>query len=195
MPLPHIYLAPSTPARFPEKLTDATSSVTVQTAPRKWSKPPARPARGPFVPAPGDASLPGRLAPPWADCVCGDPTQAAPAPGGPPCPGRVLDGVLFSSDPSPGGRQTSRSSRTSPCSDFLQTLVLSAIYWEAINQPHTSPPCGLQKALETAPAGSHPPPWAVGEEGDGLPMHLLGDPQGDAVLSADGALSQDWPVG
>ena len=125
MPLPHIYLAPSTPARFPEKLTDATSSVTVQTAPRKWSKPPARPARGPFVPAPGDASLPGRLAPPWADCVCGDPTQAAPAPGGPPCPGRVLDGVLFSSGPSPGGRQTSRSSRTSPCSDFLQTLVLS----------------------------------------------------------------------
>lgn len=71
--LPRIYLATST--QFPEKLTEATSLITVETSsPHKSSK---RPSEGAIHSGPGDASLPGRRAPHWADCACRDPVQAA----------------------------------------------------------------------------------------------------------------------
>lgn len=74
-PSPWLDLAPSTPARFPEKLTDATSFITVQTAPHKRSKPPSEGAihPGPRGRQPAAPAWPilGRL-------CCREPVQAAP---------------------------------------------------------------------------------------------------------------------
>ena len=98
-PLTHVDLAPSTPARFPQKADRCHLFITVQTAPRKRAKPPSEGGHS-FWPS-GTPACRGWHAPHWADCAGRDPVQAALAPGGPPSPGRFLDGTLFSSDSSP----------------------------------------------------------------------------------------------
>lgn len=92
-PSPCIYLATCT--RFPETLTEATSLIIAATSsPHKLSK---RPSEGPFILAAETPACPGQCTPQWADCAHRDPIQVAWSPGGPPRPGRFLDGILFSS--------------------------------------------------------------------------------------------------
>lgn len=154
-PSPWLDLAPSTPARFPEKLTDATSFITVQTAPHKWSKPPSE---GAIHPGPRGRQPAASAAPHWADCAAGSPSKL-PAAGAPPRPGRFLDGILFSSVASPA-QETSCASRTFPQhrSDFPRTQVPSTISWEAVNQPRTSlrraPGAARRPRLPRAVAGT-----------------------------------------
>lgn len=111
------------------------------------------PVRGPFILALGDARLPGRRAPHWADCASGSPSKLpgcwhAAAPWTLPRQHLVFFGFISSS-----GRQAPPARTLSQHRlDFPQTLALSTVYGGSHKPSPTGPACGLRKALEAAPA-------------------------------------------
>lgn len=154
-PLPRIYLSSSTQARFPKKLTDTTSFITVQTAPHKWSKPPSQGAihSGPRGRQPAGAACPtlGRL------CMQGP---------HPSCPGSWRAAspwtiprwnlVFFSFISSPGRRAAPPERLLNTALIFLRPWSCPTIHWEAINWPQTSLPCGSEDPGSSS-SSLHPP--------------------------------------
>lgn len=123
-----------------------------------------------------------RRAPHWADCVCRDPVQAALAPGGPPRPGRFLDGTLFSSVSSPA--QEDQLLLQDVHSTLLRFSSDPGPAPRLTGKPYTSPeqsgPLASRKPWKQLPSG-------CGWDGGSNPqMHLLSDPQGGAVFFTDG---------
>lgn len=105
------------------------------------------PVRGPFILALGDARLPGRRAPHWADCASGSPSKLpgcwhTAAPWTLPRQHLVFFGFISSS-----GRQAPPPPRTLSQHrlDFPQTLALSTVYGEATNPPQQARPVASGK--------------------------------------------------